>query len=77
MNKPKKKVPEDTLTNANYFGGYDEKVNGKNTHFTLPAGSLIADLKTSEPCINKYLRERGKVENGKAYFDSYDFNYMN
>ncbi len=75
--KPKKNISANNITNANYFSNYDEKVNGKKVHFTLPSGSLIGDMKTSEYCINKYLQERGKIVNGKAYYDSSKFNYQN
>lgn len=75
--KAKKNISEKNITNANYFGGYDERENGKKTHFTLPAGSLIADVKTSEKWVNHYMNERGKVVNGKFYYDSSKFNYQN
>lgn len=75
--KAKKNIPEKNITNANYFGAYDEKENGVKTHFTLPAGSLIADIKTSEKWVNHYMNERGKVINGKFFYDSSKFNYQN
>lgn len=75
--KAKKNIPEKNITNANYFGGYDERDNGKKVHFTLPAGSLIADVKTTEKWVNHYMNERGKIVNGKFIYDSSKFNYQN
>lgn len=71
----KKKSTKDakTFVNAGFFGVYRE--NG--VKFTLPSGNLVADIDTTEKHINYYMKERGNIKNGKFYFDSYSWSYMN
>ena len=62
--------------NANFFGTYDEG----SVNFTLPAGHLKCDVLPGYPLHgpeDKYMHERGKVENGKFTFDSGKWSYMN
>lgn len=64
--KPKKTTAIKDYFNAGYFAGYKE--NGIN--FTLPVANLMADQGDLDEPSLKYLKEWGKVENGKVSCDT-------
>ena len=70
-------APKTSLTgnycNAGYFGNYEEG----SDPFTLPSGHLVADMETESKWATHYLEERGEIKNGKAIFDSSQWEYMN
>lgn len=63
----------DNYANAGYFGNYTEQ----GEPFTLPAGHLAADLTAKSQWVRHYIQERGRIEGGKAVFDSYTWAYLN
>lgn len=64
--KPKKTTVIKDYFNAGYFAGHKEK----GINFTLPVANLMADQgDLGEPSL-KYLKEWGRVENGKVSCDT-------
>lgn len=56
-----------------FFGNYSEK----GERFTLPVGHLVCDYAATSELTEHYCRQRGSLLNGRFWFDSGAWSFMN